>query len=1105
MQTRLKVYFSAHFEELENKFLDLLEADKIGPFESRDVLIPKNPVKNRLDKKIAERFGVSSNIRFSYLAPWILQRISEVEKKAASAGRKLSSSKVFTKESVAAETLTWKLFKLLKDKDFLSAPGNEPLKHYCSDLSDKVVFDFSVRLAALFERYYTFRIDWLQSWSANQVPHVLKNDARSELLNDADAVWQSNLWRAMFPEIKEAFAHPADVIFNAAPEDLDGDPVYIFVQEYIPPMYLDLLGRIAQSRDCYLFVLNPSENVDWPSTAFVTDKVFHRLQLKGQDEHVTVVNSLLSSWGGQMRLLLGELDEIGVREHAEYLPVKCGSDTLLHQIQSTMVEFREMKNLTCNNLRIGGKWDICDRSLEIHKAHSTFREIECLHDYLQECFRTMPDLTAADILVVTPDLDVVAPYIDAVFRSKPKDQFIEYRVEGLPSSSINESAALMFRAVDFLSSKALNSAFYELLSNEILRTKLEMEAGEASEFAKALEDAGYRWGLNPEHSCKLVPNCDNPNNLRRSLRKLYLGYALSDRDQTASFRGFAAMGGLEGSEAVALGKVDDFVRSLEEAASSMTSGTWKQFCAWFTCLMQKVLPEGADYAEDRSELFSVLEEMGGEYEEAAGETEAGFEVFIEALKERFAAKRRGVSGSGAVTFTQISMVRGLPYKVICLVGMNDKMFPKPVNVDEFDLIDKHSRKGDISRLMVNRDTMLQLLMAARERFYVSYCARDDENNQEAAPSIFISQLSDAVEKGLKNAFETINSNEVAQPEDKLESAKDFFTVAHPLQPFSLSAFNGADSRRLNHASYFRDALIRKLEEGEAEPRSLEAELPLDEFPEVVSFDELVKFVKNPMTYVLRHRLGVTLYDDPQDMKDSESFDAGALDRAVKTKICNRMVMKRPSAGLIEDIEALDVFAKAGPYEGKIHDAVRSVRDFVEIKKELINAPLRSIPLSIQLEYQRKPVRIEGRIGSCYGDTVLLERNREKSSYDDAVVNLYRLALNASELKDVKITSLARDESKRLLGDDVVKDSSSDAAKQRLTNLIALYMEGLRRPIRATAATAKVYALVLEDPNLGYKYDRAVDEQREKEFFKFIFPHPENIELTDDEALAIALF
>lgn len=1102
MQTRLKVYFSAHFEELENKFLDLFGSDKIGPFGSRDVLIPKNPVKNRLDKKIAERFGVSTNIRFSYLAPWILQRISEAEKKAASVGRKLSSSNVFAKESVAAETLTWKIFNLLKDETFLSAPGNEPLKNYCNGLSDKIIFDFSTRLAGLFERYYTFRIDWLQSWSANQVPHVLKNDARSELLNDEDAVWQSNLWRAMFPEIKAAFAHPGDVIFNAAPEDLDGDPVYIFVQEYIPPMYLELLGRIAQSRSCYLFVLNPSENVDWPSTAFVTDKVFHRLQLKGQDEHVTVVNSLLSSWGGQMRLLLGELDEIGVREHAEYLPVECGSDTLLHQIQSTMVEFREMENLTCNNLRVDGKWDIGDRSLEIHKAHSTFREIECLHDYLQECFRTMPDLTAADILVVTPEIDEVAPYVDAVFRSKPKEQFIEYRVEGLPSSTINESAALMFRAVDFLSSKALNSAFYELLSNEILRAKFEMEADEASEFAKALEDAGYRWGLNPDHSRKLVPNCDNPHNLRRSLRKLYLGFALSDRDQTASFRGIAAMGGLEGGGAVALGKVDNLVRSLEEAASSMTSGTWLQFCAWFTRLMQKLLPEGAVYAEDRNELFSVLEEMGGDFEGSAGEIEAGFEVFIEALRARFAAKRRGVSGSGAVTFTQISMVRGLPYKVICLVGMNDRLFPKPANADEFDLIDKHSRKGDLSRLMVNRDTMLQLLMAARDRIYVSYCAWDDESNQEAAPSIFISQLSDAVSKGLQNAFATINSNAAALPGDKLESAKDFFTVSHPLQPFSLSAFDASDPRRLNHASYFRDALIRKLEEGEAEMRSLEGELPIEEFPEVISFDELIKFVKRPMTYVLRHRLGITLYDDPKDLKDSELFDADSLDRALMNKICDRMVFGRPSAGLIEDIAALDVFPKAGPYESKSTVAIKDVGKFVDTKKRLINEPLRSIPISVELEYRGNPVFIEGRIGSCYGNTILLERNKKDSAPDDAVVNLYRLILSALELDQVEILSLTKEDSS---SKTEKVNRSAESARACLKILIELYMEGLRRPIRATPQSAKALVKAPEDTDSESKYDRAVDQQRDRDDFKFIFPHPEDIELTDDEAFANALF
>ena len=56
-----------------------------------------------------------------------------------------------------------------------------------------------------------------------------------------------------------------------------------------------------------------------------------------------------------------------------------------------------------------------DRSLELHIAHSPLREVEILHDQLLARFAVEPELTPDQVVVLTPDIERYAPYIEAVF------------------------------------------------------------------------------------------------------------------------------------------------------------------------------------------------------------------------------------------------------------------------------------------------------------------------------------------------------------------------------------------------------------------------------------------------------------------------------------------------------------------------------------------------------------------------------------------------------------------------------------------------------------------------------------------------------------------
>ena len=103
--------------------------------------------------------------------------------------------------------------------------------------------------------------------------------------------------------------------------------------------------------------------------------------------------------------------------------------------------------------------------------------------------------------------------------------------------------------------------------------------------------------------------------------------------------------------------------------------------------------------------------------------------------------RGGVPG-GAVTFAAMASLRNLPYRVVCAIGLNDGAFPSTQRPNEFDLMARDPRRGDRQRRIDERNVFLDLLLAARERLYLSYTGRSVRDNAPLPPSVLVAELLD---------------------------------------------------------------------------------------------------------------------------------------------------------------------------------------------------------------------------------------------------------------------------------------------------------------------------------------------------------------------------
>ncbi|MEZ1441368.1 exodeoxyribonuclease V subunit gamma, partial [Pseudomonas shirazica] len=81
------------------------------------------------------------------------------------------------------------------------------------------------------------------------------------------------------------------------------------------------------------------------------------------------------------------------------------------------------------------------------------------------------------------------------------------------------------------------------------------------------------------------------------------------------------------------------------------------------------------------------------------------------LNQRFLA--------GAVSFCTLMPMRAIPFRLVCLLGMNDGDYPRQQSPLDFDLMRNDYRPGDRSRREDDRYLLLEALLSAREQLYVS--------------------------------------------------------------------------------------------------------------------------------------------------------------------------------------------------------------------------------------------------------------------------------------------------------------------------------------------------------------------------------------------------
>ncbi len=812
------------------------------------VLIPQVAMRRWLQSTLAAEYGIAANLAFLTPGEFV--------------ARALNANVPGEHDDLTAAALHWKLYAALTDPLLMAQPPLRALQAYLSQPDPLKPWALAGELASVFEKYQAWRRDWLLRWEAGADPL------------DPQAI----LWRHIGSghQYRARRIHAYLDGFEGADRPLPaGLPprLFAFATLNVSPDVLRVVATQARVGTLHFYLPTPTRSY-WGDLQTLGG----RLRAgavdpfgNGSDE-----NRLLQAWGAAGRDFMAVLGSYEVvhpsGEIAAYDDPEDDarpdmahgglSDSLLHRLQRDLFHRRAQP---AGALRPGLLRN--DPSLQVHACHTRLRELQVLHDQLRALLqdpRFDPPLQARDIAVLAPDIDPYVPYLEAVFggRSGGEDH-IPYALADTSPLTGEPLADVFVHLLGLPVSRFGLNEVLDLLASAPLAEAAGLDAAAFDRLHDWLQAAGARWGLSAAHRAQHQAPDDDAYTWQFALDRLLLGHASGSDGDIA---GVAPWPELEGSALDALDRLLGLMRVLARyqraLGEALTPAHWRQR---LLAMLDALLPEAPEAASSQRAL-ERLRKLVNEF--ARDAERAGFTGTVppEVVRAHFAgalseADTRAPLLTGGISFGRMVPMRLLPFRVICVLGLNDGDFPRRdpaagLNQLTAELGTDRRRHGDRSLREDDRFLFLQLFASAQDVFYLSYLGADPRDGSVREPSVLVSELIDAAAE---------------YHEDPSAAAKQL-TVRHSLQPFSPAAFGGGDEpRRFSYRQQWHPAAGSLGSVRRAPPAWFEQALaPLEQegTPEL-SLDALRRFLVDPAGQFLSQRLGLRLPDDLTTADDLE--------------------------------------------------------------------------------------------------------------------------------------------------------------------------------------------------------------------------------------------
>ena len=971
------------------------EPEVKDPFKSSTVITQSFELRYWLQLQITELKGISSNIDFQLPASFLWKLYKCLTPEIADLDR----------SPYEREIMVWRLMRILEK----GPSSNQDIADYLDPEKKRNLrlYELSNELASLFDEYLMYRPDWVLAWESSKGGFASKEEE-----------WQASMWQELREDLRgKSKLHRAalhKLAMNKISRDahLPWPKLSIFGITSMPPIQIETFRRLSEFMDVDIYFLNPCHEY-WGDIISEAERA--RRSLKAIKNNASPV--LQESYFETGQPILASLGQLG-RDYFELLNDVENLQTFdifSEPDQKTNLGFvkNQIFNLSYSEEDVLSEKHSretvrSDQSIQIHSCHSRTREIEVLKDQIFRALNKTEALQPKDILVAAPDIQLYAAIIKANFKNE-----IPFSIN---SSALKENSSFFNSVIKLLSlpdSRITGQEIIEFLEVPSIARAHAINSDDLEKLAIWISDSGIRWELDGESKSKnwdLPP--DDRNTWRFGLDRLLMGVVMGENH--GPWQEIQPME-IPLEDAPLLESLCRFMDHLDEFRKEINNQYPIE--RWLEIIQELLVkffdPKETEVMLER-QLRAALEDLRLETSVAEFKDEISRETFLRALKNKLEDQISiSRSTSGGITFSNLLPMRGIPYRMICILGLNQGEFPRTENPNTFDLRleRKDIRKGDRSKNKDDRYIFLESILAAEEIFYVSYVGENANQNLSSAPSAIVSEWHEYLE----TIFE----------EQKL--------VTHKLNPYDSKYFRG------DEAQTFSSTWFNKKEEerhAHAESSALNGQ-PLQQ--DHVNLIELKAFFGHSARFFLQKKLGVYYEREANIVLDTEPFEASSLD---DYKIAEAALESLKQNESIEDLYSQTLHAGIIPSnalgETLLKKAIRRGEEIYSVianemrSKRQIEKAVAIGPFNLQIDIQNvyQDAIIQARVG----------RLKDRQILQDWITHL---AANLIEEIETKLVHRGDKDQIRTLS---LQPIEARTAKKYLSVFIRVYQKGIEAPV-----------------------------------------------------------
>jgi exodeoxyribonuclease V gamma subunit len=918
-------------------------------------------------------------------------------------------------------------------------------------------------LAGLFARYATARPTMIDSWSRG---HDV--DAWGSPL-PTDRAWQAELWRRLRNEL--GAPSPGERVQDAlarlriAPESSDlPERLSVFGATRLDPDHLLVLSALAEQRNVHLWLAHPSPAL-WTSVQVAThdsgvDPPRVTRRTNGGTEAL-VENRLLAYLGRDVRELQLVLSAISPDatdlHHQPREPAQPTS--LLGLLQSDISANRAPRPEQQRPLLADD-----DQTVQFHACHGPDRQVEVLREVLVGLLADDASLEPRDIVVMCPDIEHFAPLIAASFGLDTPEAQAEHpghrlrvRLADRSLRQLNPLLALVSRLVALADSRVEASALLDLCAAPPVARKFGFSQDDLDRLHDLVPRAGVRWGFDAAHRHRFQMGEFRQNTWAAGLERLLLGVTMDETDQ--HFIGTTLpMDDVDAGDVDLVGRLAELVARVSLLIERC--GTSQPLSAWVELFKQAIELLAAVPPTMSWQLSHAQRELG----DLAVATDQAHDVALSLaevsalVSEAFRGRAsRANFRTGTLTVCTMLPMRSVPHRVVCLLGVDDGVFPRKPPPDGDNIIGDEECVGDHDVRSEDRQLLLDAIMSARERLVVIFAGRDPHSGVEIPPAVPIGELLDA----LDTTARTRDGSEICNK----------ITTRHPLQPFDLANFTPGELGSRAGFSFDR-AGLRAVRAASRERHSAPAVFGLEPLPErddrgLISLSDLVRFFNHPIRALIYDRAGLWITRPDETPDEQIPVSLSGLDA---WSIGQRLLQLRMTGHEPDALIAAEWRRGYLPPRALGHKAIQEVTRQVEQIIQTAQPYLTQQPAPHEVLAELGEVRLTGTVSGIVDDYVVHLGYSRLSAKHRLQAWLELLALTVTDPgRPWQAITIGRDGSSQLGRVDAAW------AGKVLTDLMDLWATGLREPIPFSPKTSAEYAALRCCDRQPQLYRRRLDK------------------------------